>query len=160
MLSYVDLELVKNLAMIVAVGIAAITLVKGVIEYARQGKQKRVEHFLEMRRKLKEPGKYDKIFALLEDEDDNSKLADISYMMKRDLLGFFEEVALIMNSGLIRKEVACYMFGYYAIQCKKSNYFWSNVEKNSIWWSLFIHFASEMEKIEDSFKFTQKKLRF
>jgi hypothetical protein len=39
-------------------------------------------------------------------------------------LGFFEEVALMMNSGLIRKEVAHYMFGYYAIHCWDSKNFW------------------------------------
>jgi hypothetical protein len=158
MSSYVNFELVRNIATIIGVGVAALTLVKCVFEYARQGAQKRAEHFLEMRRRLKEPGKYERICTFL--EDDKQELADVPYIDKRDFLGFFEEIALMMNSGLIRKEVAHYMFGYYAIRCFESSYFWSNVEKNSIWWSLFINFASEMKRIEDSFTFSQKKFRF
>jgi hypothetical protein len=79
---------------------------------------------------------------------------------KRDLLGFFEEIALMMNSGLIRNEVAHYMFGYYAIKCWESKYFWSTVYRESIYWSLFRDFVEQMKQIEQSFQYNKRKFRF
>src|ERR1043166_6047674 len=109
----------KTLAAIVGAAIALATLIKGVIEYTEQGAQKRVDRFLEMRRRFKENQTFTSICALLEHDDE--ALRDVAFHAKRDFLGFFEEVALLVNSGLIRPQVAHYMFGYYALKCWESN---------------------------------------
>ena len=85
--------------------------------------------------------------------EDNSALIDRPFKEKRELLGFFEEIALMVNSNLIRKHVAHYMFGYYVIRCWDSAYFWQNMERDSPYWALFKHFAEDMKKFEDSFAF-------
>ena len=44
----------RNIATIVGVALAAFALGKGFYEYAQQGKQKRAEHFIAMRKRFKE----------------------------------------------------------------------------------------------------------
>ena len=133
-----SLEEAKFLVTLAGFILALVTLLKGILEYSRQGAQKRAEHFLEMRKRLKENKLFKEICALL--EGDSPQLREVPFKEKRDLLGFFEEVALMVNSGLIRKEVAHYMFGYYAIRCWESDHFWNDVNRGSIYWRVFKEF--------------------
>src|SRR5262249_28995192 len=84
----------------------------------------------------------------------------IPFKERRDFLGFFEEIALMTNSGLIARHVAHYMFGYYAIQCWESLVFWSNLERKSIYWSLFHDFVVQMKKAQERFVYKRRKFRF
>lgn len=111
----------NNIIAIVSIVLAISTAIVGLAQYRLQGKQKRAEFFIEMRLKLKENSTFKKICALI--ENDNPLLKDVAFAEKRDFLGFFEEIALMTNSGLIKKEVAHYMFGYYAINCWDSKNF-------------------------------------
>jgi alpha-D-ribose 1-methylphosphonate 5-triphosphate diphosphatase PhnM len=99
-----DLEHWKSIAVVAGAVVALVTLIKGVIEYTHQGAQKRAEHFISMRERLKKNTEFENLCDLLEDDD--AKLQSISYKDKLNLLGFFEEVALMMNSRLIKKDVA------------------------------------------------------
>jgi hypothetical protein len=148
---------VTSLATVIGVAIALATLIKGVLEYSAQGAQKRAEHFREIRKRLKENDVFKEISFLLETDD--PKLQHIPFPDKRDFLGLFEEVAIAMNSRLIHKEVALYMFGYYAVRCWRSQYFWSEVNRRSPYWALFGAFATEMEHTEEK-SFRLDRLRF
>lgn len=136
----------KDIATIIGAIIAGATLIIGLLEYAHQGKQKRAEHFFNLRKKLKENLVYKKICLLL-DTDDKELLA-IPFEDKRDFLGLFEEIAIMEKSGLIKSEVAYYMFGYYAIRCWDSKNFWSSVNKGSLYWKVFSEFVSDAKKFE------------
>lgn len=152
------LDEAKDLGTILGAVIALAALVKGVVEYGHQGAQKRAEHFLEMRKRLKENPIFKEMCVLLEVDD--PKLVEVPFKEKRDLAGFFEEVALLLNSGLIRLSVAHYMFGYYAIRCWKSNYFWSSLNRESDSWALLRDFVARMEAVENSFTFRRRVFRF
>jgi hypothetical protein len=115
------IELGKSLVVTIGGGVALVTFLLSFCEYKRQGAQKKAEYFLEMRKRLKENASFKNICDLI--EEDAPDLATLSFQEKRDFLGFFEEVALMMNSRLIRKEVVHYMFGYYAIHCWDSKNF-------------------------------------
>ena len=140
---------IVEIAIIVSAVIALVTFISGTYEYSRQGATRRAEHFFKMRRLLKQNDTF-KDFADLIDKDDQ-KLCDMDFKDKRDYIGLFEEIAISMNSKLIRKEVAHYMFGYYAIQCWKSNNFWSwgGIERDSIYWAVFRDFVEQMEEMEE-----------
>jgi hypothetical protein len=157
----VDWKQIVDLATVLATiggGVfALITLFQGLVEYIRQGSQKRAELFMEMRRRLKENESFKEILALL--EKDEPALEAIPFKDKRDLLGFFEEIALMTHSGLIRKEVAGYMFGYYAIRCWESEHFWNNIMRWHDAWSLFRDFVEQMTALEKSFKYERRKFR-
>lgn len=151
---------IKDISIIVGGLVALMTFVNGILEYSRQGRQKRVDQFMILRRRLKENEQF-KFICLLLDTDD-AQLLNVSSQDKRDLLGLFEEVALMMNSRLISKDIAHYMFGSYAIQCERSKYFWNNVDHDNLYWSLFRDFVDQMIAYEETFNYSQhkKRLRF
>jgi hypothetical protein len=146
--------------------IALATLVMALLEYARQGRQKRAEHFFDLRLRLKENVDFATIAVLLDEADSSDsseaeeKLASYSFRAKRDYVGLFEEVALAMNSGLLRPQVAHYMFGYYAILCWECGAFWANVNKFTKYWSLMDDFYEKMKAQQDDFEFRAKDFRF
>lgn len=149
---------IKDVSTIFGAVIALLALIKGLLEYIKQGAQKRAEHFLTMRKRLKENDAFKLICALL--EMDNSELLDVPFKDKRDFLGLFEEVAIGLNSGLIRLSVAHYMFGYYAIRCWESQHFWEDVNRDSIYWIVFKDFVDQMSAEEKNFRYRRCEFRF
>lgn len=137
------LDQVKDWSIILAGLIALITLVKGVAEYAHQGHERRAAQFVNMRRRFLETREYLEILELLRTDD--PKLEEIPHQQRRNFIGFLEEVALMVNSQLIRPEIAHYMFGYYVRMANHSEHLWYGLEKPSIYWEVFRTFAGSME---------------
>ncbi|GFE59749.1 hypothetical protein [Geobacter sp. AOG2] len=148
----------KDFAIIVGGLVTIFAFLNGLLEYRRQGRQKREEHFTLLRRRLKENPRFKRICSLLFSDD--PRLAEVDAQDKRDFIGLLEEVALQMNSGLIRPELAHYMFGYYTVKCMESKDFWANLTLEEIYWNLFHDFAREMKCREATFVFDRSKLRF
>lgn len=152
------LSLSKDIAIVVGSVIALVTFFSGVLEYARQGHQQRAQHFVQMRRRFLETPAYREILDLLASDD--PRLRDVSIQEKRNFVGFLEEVALMVNSRIIRREVAHYMFGYYVLLCQRSENFWIGLDKQSVYWSLFRRFAHEMQNLGERGAEPAKSLRF
>jgi hypothetical protein len=148
----------KDFAIIVGGLVTIFAFLNGLLEYRRQGRQKREEHFTLLRRRMKENPRFKEICSLMFAND--PRLAGIDAQDKRDFVGLLEEVALQMNSGLIRPELAHYMFGYYTVKCMESKDFWANLTLEEIYWNLFHDFAREMKRMEAAFVFDRSKLRF
>jgi hypothetical protein len=148
----------KDLATIVGVGVAAFTFVKAMLEYRQQGVQKRAQSYFDLERKFLEDKELREICVLLDTDD--IKLSEVSSELKLQFLGFYEQVALMLNSKLIEPEVAHYMFGYHAVRCIDSANFWKGEDKESPYWALFRHFAQRMKEFENGFRFDNSKLRF
>jgi hypothetical protein len=150
---------VAVLTFVVGVG----TFIKAIVEYNRQNRGKRFEIFQGLNKRFDDP-EFSKLREML--DDDAAALADTDYTLKHNFLGFFEEIAISVKSDIMNAEVAFYMFGYYAIRCWKSKYFWLGekmIERESIYWSLFRDFAERMTEMEDklgSGKIDIRKLRF
>lgn len=151
-------SMARDIAAIIGVAVAAITLVKSGIEYTHQGAQKRADKFADMRIRFKDDQSFKNICDLL--ELDSSELVNIPFKDKRDFLGFFEEIAMLVNSRLIRVPVAHYMFGYYAIRCWESKNFWYEVNRESAYWFLFRDFVKKMRAIEANFSPSNDELRY
>jgi hypothetical protein len=135
---------VAALTFVVGVG----TLIKAILEYKRQNAAKRFEIFQGMNRRFDESE-----FKVLREmlDSDADALVTVDYIGKHNFLGFYEEIAISVNSGVMDINVAFYMFGYYAIRCWKSENFWLGgkmLDKNSIYWSLFADFAHKMLVME------------
>ncbi|MDD2759605.1 MAG: hypothetical protein PHH11_04865 [Methylomonas sp.] len=142
---------IKALAFIVAAG----TLLKGLVEYRKQGLTKRAEVFLQMRTRLRQDESFSKLCDLL--EVDSPELQDIPLVERDRFIGFFEELALMHNSGLINKQVTLYMFGYFAIRCYHSENFWTGLNKDQPLWSLFMDFAKEMDRAHNEFRYDKRQ---
>ena len=145
------------MALIVGTAVAVLTFLKAVIEYTKQNAQKRAEHYTHLREEFKRNGRFGDLFEKL--EDDSQDLATLSFEKKQDLIGFYEDIALAVNSGLLRGEVAHYMFAYYALRCWESNNFWQGINRDSHYWTLFRYFVQEMKRVEDHLSTRPPKLR-
>jgi hypothetical protein len=64
-------------------------------------------------------------------------------------VGFYEEIALLVNSKVLRPEIAHYMFGYYAKICWESDDFWQDINRDSIYWRVFREFVEQMITLEE-----------
>lgn len=122
------------------------TLLKAILEYRLQGRQKRAELFDKFKTILKSEPRIVLVNSML--EDDQPALANIPLIDRYYFLGFFEQVAIAVNSGLIDKDVAHYMFSYFAMQCWESKHFWNGINKESYYWSVFAKFVKTMRQIE------------
>jgi len=65
-----------------------------------------------------------------------------------------------MNSGLIKPQVAHYMFGYYALLCWESEEFWTGVNRLSDYWSLFADFCEQMKLQHEEFNYRREDFQF
>lgn len=155
----IKMELIKNFPAILGVIVAIWGLWKGVIEFALQGSQKRAEIFLKKQNEYFSNKSFNEIRTLL--EDDMDKLKEIPFEEKRSYLTFFEEVAVLRNTGLIKNDLAYYMYGYYATKCLESSNFWININKEKIFWNVFIRFAEEMKyRLRDKKEITSHDIKF
>ncbi|MEK7275177.1 MAG: hypothetical protein AAB110_07960 [Candidatus Desantisbacteria bacterium] len=164
------MEVIKNIATTIAAIIGIFAFIKGLLEYIRQNTLKRIDLFLQIRTKFKSKELYfSKLFDWLEIDDiklKNNKdiyyeKEDITvYRIKYDILGFFEEVALLVNSKVIKIEIAHYMFGYYIMKIFDSKHFWNDSEfnKNDYLWSLFVNFATRIKEFDNKLKIKPIKI--
>ena len=144
-------DVLTILIAIVAGLIGFATFIKAIFEYRLQGRQKRAELLDLLRNRLWTDQQLSRVTRIL--EGDQEEFKRISKMDKYYFLGFYEQVAIAVNSGLIRKNVAHYFFGYFARRCGESENFWykdesSTINKNSYHWMAFRKFVEKMRKIE------------
>lgn len=137
-----DIGLFKDVSIIVAGVIAFITLWTGMIQYGRQRHAERANQFIEMRRRFLENPGFRELLTLIAKGSEEVK--DKPSQDRRNLVGFLEEVALLMNSGLIKKDVVHYMFGQAAIAIDSCEPFWEGLDKDSEYWTVFRGFVKEM----------------
>lgn len=152
------LDFWKDLAIILAGAVGLITFFSGMLEYARQGRYKRAEQFVELRRRFLETPLFQHMLNLL--PSDSEALCEIPVQDRRNFLGFLEEVALMVNSGLIDRRIAHYMFGYYILLASRSENIWCDLDRGSLYWTVFRDFADSMVALEKKELPPIEKLRF
>jgi len=116
----------------VSIAVTAIGLIMGYLEYLRQGRQRRAEKYFEL---VREFGKYGEIIDLL--RDDSPKLKKLKHSQREEFLGFYEDLALMLHSGLIQEHLAFYAFGYWLDKVWNSKHFWHDPKnKENTYWFL------------------------
>lgn len=148
----------KDWAIIISGIVGLIGLFLGLIQYAHFNAIKRAEHFLEMRKRFKDNDTFRTIFALL--ESNPAALSDIPLKDRMHLVGFLEEVALMTNSRMIRRELAHYFFAYFALKIWRTDEFWNGMDRNSHGWALYRDFVERMSVIDRKFRYSRRKFRF
>jgi hypothetical protein len=132
----------------VSIAVTAIGLVMGYLEYLRQGRQRRAEKYFEL---VREFGKFANILDLL--RTDSPKLKKLKHSQREEFLGFYEDLALMLHSGLIQEHLAFYAFGYWLDKAWNSKHFWQDPKnrENSYWFLLRqLHFrmTARQEKFQ------------
>jgi hypothetical protein len=144
-----NIELIKLSLNIVMSINAIIAIIKGFYEYRKSVEQKRIELFDNYRKRLTEDKIIYDILNLLETNDE-SGIDKLKRLDKYLFLGFYEEIALFVNSKILRPEIAHYMFSYYSILCWKNKLFWKDIDRDSIYWNVFREFVKKMQELENS----------
>lgn len=139
------IDLFKDLSIIVAGVIAFITLWQGLFQYARQNHAARATQFIQMRRRMLEDPTFRRLLTMIFEGDPSISAEPIQD--RRNFIAFFEEVALLVNSGLMKPRVAHYMFGFYAFQIDDNGPIWEGLDKNGEFWRVFRDFVAEMRAI-------------
>jgi hypothetical protein len=141
-----DIGLLKDISIIVAGVIAFFTLWQGLFQYSRQGHATRASQFIQMRRRFLEDAVFKDLLNLIAAGD--PRVSETPIQDRRNLVGFLEEVALMMNSGLLKPEVAHYMFGYYVLLIQECEPFWTGLDRSSEYWDVFHGFVQSMRKFD------------
>jgi hypothetical protein len=127
-----EIQTVINLVQDIGATAAAVGLAMGYMEYLRQGRQRRAEKYFELMRAF---AQFDHVIDLL--RTDSPKLKRLKAGDKERFLGFYEDLALLIHSGLIREDLAIYAFGYWLEKAWNSEQFWSDPKnKEDAYWFL------------------------
>ncbi len=109
---------------------------------------RRIEFFLAQHRRL-----FDNVelFSVLGHLDgDHVDLSKTDFWDKnRKFLTFIEEIELLVRSGKIGSDVACNMFGYYAICARDGKNFNVGIKASREHWALFNDFCDRHEKFKE-----------
>lgn len=152
-----DLGTIKDISIVVA-GVATLAgFMAAIAEYARQNHARRAEHFVGLRRRFLETPSFQPILLRL--DADSPELADIPLQDRRNFIGFLEEVQLMVDSGLVRSEVAHTMFGRYVHLVDISKSIWKGLDRDDRYWSIFRRLA-ENQRMMESRSLGVKPLRF
>lgn len=160
----------KDLATIigtaVSIPVAGFAVFKGFDELRKNREQrdrdlklKRVEFTLAQHRRLFDDPVLYSVMRFL--DGDHPQLA-INEMWdpKRKFLTFMEELCLLVNDGLVDRDIAHYMFGYYAATAYDGKNFREGIEWKPEFWGLFFAFAEETKVRPQPTPSEIMKLRF
>lgn len=133
----------KDVATIVAAVGGIIAACVGLFQYWRNNMLKRAELFFAMEDRLQESNEFRKIIEFLEKGD--PALEQVPLRDRIHFLGVYEQVAIMVNSGLMQPELASYMFGAYAVCALDNEHMWSGLDMEDPYWSAFRRFAEQMK---------------
>jgi hypothetical protein len=158
-------EIIRVLSPVLTPVVGAFAAFYGIAQYRKQNLQKSADMFFAWRKEIDE--EFGDIQRLLDGDDpekDGAELRKISFEKREAFVTFHEEIALALNSGLLKPEVALYIFGQYAILCWDNSYFWEDLNRNKWYWHLFKEFVVKMralrEKAETQWPSFSKGLKF
>jgi hypothetical protein len=123
-------------------------LKKSQIEKQKEQLLKRIEFTLDQHRRLFDDEVLYSVLSLIDADDEKLAQKDM-WDSKRKFITFFEEIALLVKSEQIDKNVAYYMFGYYAKCAKEGKNFQVGIHLDEKYWGLFFNFADESNKFLD-----------
>ncbi len=139
---------------ILSLVLASIAAFIGLTEYRKRTKLQSFEILERFRmRYMQLNHELEPILDIEENQVDENHIAQLNALGLggvNDFLGLYDEIAIAVNSGLINKSVAYYMFGYYAEKANRE-WFWRafyngegdwNAQAKSDW-RIFIDFAEK-----------------
>lgn len=153
-----SLTFIKDVSIVLAGVVALVTFIFGALQFAMQARQTRAAQLVEMRRRFLEDKNFREILNLV--AANSPQLSTVPIQERRNLVGFLEEIALLMNSKMIRNEVAFVMFGHYTIQISQCVAFWEGLDRESVYWTVFRNFSAEMSQLQKQAELHDERLRF
>jgi hypothetical protein len=124
--------------------VGLLTFMKAVHEYVLKNRLIRFEKFEQIDRVFFDGGEREKLWGLLL-HDKDAYFSDFELGSRMSLAGYIEHIGLMVNSGLISKEVAHSTWGAGVIACWESATFWDHVNKKDGHWIVYQRFYELMK---------------
>jgi hypothetical protein len=141
------LDDLKNWATIFGTVVGVVVASKGIIEYTQQNAIRRLELFQAMRKRFEESPAMQRVRAALE-ADKEDAVTSLAKNDKVDFLAFYEDLALMVDSRMMRPEIAQYWFGFYVVLANEKQAFWADLNPNLPYWRVVRQFAQKMQSAE------------
>lgn len=133
---------------------------KEISDQAAAGLLKRADFLLTQHRRLFDNSDLYEILCLIDSDNPCLKEQDM-WDKKRKFLTFFEEIELLIQSNLVDRNVAYYMFGYYAYTAHDGVNFQEGIDLLPAYWALFFNFSiSARAYVQNSGTTTAGSLKF
>jgi hypothetical protein len=113
----------------------------------REGRLKRFENFQQMQSRYRQDPSIQAVFRSLYPEQyrgDTGKQPSATTKNKLDFMGFYEELAIMVNSGIMRPDAAYYTFGVDAVEFWKKEQYWHDDPT----WKLFNSFVQNAKRFQ------------
>lgn len=134
------MQLAKDIFTIVGGIIGLVAFVKGVIELVHSNAIHRYEKFHQMSVRFDENEDIQKVCALLHDAGHPGTLTK---QQKEVFICFLEEIQFMINSGIMKRDLALYTFGYYGKMAMESEKFWQELNRNEPFYAHFMEFCNQ-----------------
>ena len=155
-------------------------IIIGIFEYKQNRKEKKIQNFFEMNRRFNENWQFQEIFHILDaiydtnikNSDNNlhdyhcrtseypekvHEIALYDHGVKEILIGFFEELEVLIRNNILDEMIVHNFFGYYALLCYNGmnsdigeRGFWENAAPESPYWSVYRDFVERMMRCEST----------
>ena len=133
------MELAKDLFTAASTIIALSVFLKGVIEFVHSNAIRRYEKFHQMSVRFDENAEIQKVCDLLHGA--NGSAETLTTQQKEVFICFLEEIYFMMNTGIMKRDLALYTFGYYGKMALDSEQFWQGLNKNEPFYVHFVEFC-------------------
>jgi hypothetical protein len=130
-------EWLKNLFAAAATIIGLFAFGKGVVEFIKSNAIRRYEKFHEMSVRFDENPKIQLVCKLLHGV--NNSIHTVTTQDKEVFICFLEEIYFMMNSRIMKQDLALYTFGYYGKLALRSEEFWHGLNRLE---PSYMHFLS------------------
>jgi len=141
------LEDLKNLVTILGIFGTVGVFIKGIFEFSRQNAMRRLELFQSMRKRFEESPSIKRVRDALE-SDGKDAFATLTKNDKVDFLAFYEDLALMVDTRMMRFDIAQYWFSFYVIMANDEDAFWVGLDPNLPYWKVVRQFAAKMKLAE------------
>ena len=139
----------NDLAPLLLSAAAVATLLLGLREYSRQGRQRRAEHFIDIGSRLLTSESTRAVLQALAPDSEPGAVSAVPIRDRADFLALCETVALLVQSRLIRRKAAFYMLGPSAVAAFDCDEFWSHegyLDRNAPNWALYREFVIDARR--------------
>lgn len=107
-----------------------------------------------MREEFRKNKRFGKIFKALDGDIDAKSWGKITDDDATELASFLEEIAVLVQSGVLPSKLVSYFFGYYAIEIVDNTEFMKKIDPTGQepYWQLLRRFAEMMKKEQEYLK--------
>jgi hypothetical protein len=137
--------------------IGILAFVKGILEFVELNRIRRYEKFHEMSKRFDENESIQKVCELLQD---SSSTISVTKQEKEVFICFLEEIYFMIMSGIMKKEIALYTFGYYAREAMHNQRFWHALDSGEEYYTVFHKFCRMVSIFEPSQLGVKKTLKY